>query len=28
MAMPGAPVEPYQVLTFTGDGHTAVFARH
>ena len=28
MAVPGAPVEPYEVLTFTPDGHTAVFARH
>jgi hypothetical protein len=28
MAAPGAPVEPYQVVTFTADGHTAVFARH
>jgi hypothetical protein len=28
MAAPGAPVEPYQVVTFTADGHTTVFARH
>ena len=28
MAVPGAPVEPYEVLAFSTDGHTAVFARH
>jgi hypothetical protein len=28
MAIPGAPIEPYQVVTFTTDGHSAVFARH
>ncbi|HET8835875.1 MAG TPA: DUF411 domain-containing protein [Gemmatimonadales bacterium] len=28
MGSPGAPVEPYQVVTFTADGRTAVFARH
>jgi hypothetical protein len=28
MAVPGAAVEPYEVLTFTRDGKTAVFARH
>ena len=28
MAVPGAPVEPYEVLTFTAGGHTAAFARH
>jgi len=28
MAVPGAAAEPYEVLTFAPDGHTAVFARH
>jgi len=28
MAVPGAPVHPYEVLAFSTDGHTAVFARH
>ena len=28
MAVRGAPVEPYQVVTFTPDGHTAVFASY
>jgi hypothetical protein len=28
MAVPGAATERYDVLTFTPDGHTAVFARH
>jgi hypothetical protein len=28
MAVPGAPAEAYDVVTFSADGHTAVFARH
>ena len=28
MATPGEAPEPYDVLSFTGDGKTAVFARH
>jgi hypothetical protein len=28
MAMPGAPIEPYQVVSFTSAGVTAVYARH
>ena len=28
MAMPGEPHEPYEVVSFTTDGHTAAFARH
>jgi hypothetical protein len=28
MAVPGAPTEPYEVVTFTAAGHTGVFARH
>jgi len=28
MAVPGVPSEPYDVLTFAQDGHTAVFAHH
>lgn len=28
MAVPGAPAEAYEVLTFTADGHTTTFARH
>jgi hypothetical protein len=28
MAMPGAPVEPYEVVSFTRAGTTAVYARH
>jgi hypothetical protein len=28
MAMPGAPVEPYEVVSFTSAGATAVYARH
>jgi hypothetical protein len=28
MAVPDAPTEPYEVVTFTAAGHTGVFARH
>lgn len=28
MAVPGAPVEPYEVLAFRSDGGTEVFAKH
>jgi hypothetical protein len=28
MAVPGQPHEPYEVVSFTQDGKTAVFARH
>ena len=28
MARPGDPAEPYEVVSFTRDGKTAVFARH
>jgi hypothetical protein len=28
MAVPGAPTEAYEVVTFSPDGHTSLFARH
>lgn len=28
MEVPGAPAEPYEVVTFRADGTTEVFARH